>query len=224
MHQDYILRMIQQMTSFITRVLHLHEEGESEQALAELTHAYGRMSGLPASLVHGLSEDNLITLLTTQGRLNADKSLALAELLREEGHIYEDLDQFGEAYPRYLKALRLYLESLVEEEDLRAADFPGLDDVITRLEGYDLTAGVRGRLLPYLEVSGQFDRAENVLVHWVEHDPNAASITNTESFYRRLLTKTDAELIVGGLTRDEVREGLEWIEGLQRNGGISSAT
>lgn len=211
MHQDYVLRMIQQMTSFLTRVLRLHGEGESEQALVEITHAYGRMAGLPASLVHGLSEEDLINLMTSQGQLNADRVLALAELLREEGHIYEDLDRFEEAYPRYLKALRLYLEAMLDMDDLRASDIPGIDEVIERLDGYDLTPGVRDRLLPYLEVAGQFDRAENVLVHWVETDGDRASRVSLESYYRRLLTKSDAELMVGGLTRAEVREGLEWL-------------
>ncbi|MGD9713038.1 MAG: hypothetical protein AB7V46_13345, partial [Thermomicrobiales bacterium] len=90
MHQDYIVRMMQQMAIFITRVFRLRTEGEFEQAHAEVLSAYGHLTGLPASLVHGLSEDDLLSMLSSRGELPTDRCIGLAELLREEADIFRD--------------------------------------------------------------------------------------------------------------------------------------
>jgi hypothetical protein len=197
---------------FITRVLRLREDGDYDQALEQITQAYGRLAGLPASLVHGISEEDLLALLSTRGRLAADRCVALAELLREEGLVFEEQGRDDEALPRYLKALRLYLEALHEQESLRAADIPGLDDVVKRVSWLPLAAPTRELLLPYLEATGQFDQLENALVAWVEIDGEGEAAARAREVYKRLLTKPDAELIVGGLTRGEVDEALAALE------------
>ncbi len=210
MHQDYILRMVQQFSGFLVGVLRLRKEGKVEEALELLADAYGKMAGLPASLVYALSEDDLIALLRAQGRLDPERSLGLAELLREEGHTYDDVERYDESFPRYLKALRLYLEIVSEDEDLAETRIPGLEDVIEQLAGLDLPPQTTERLLAYLEEAGRFDQAENVLLHRLEATPdNRAAVDAVVRFYRRLLGKTNAELIVGGLTRDEVIDGLD---------------
>src|SRR5262245_48567365 len=162
MYQDYIMRMVQQFSGFLIRVLRLREEGQTEEALALLADGYGKLVGLPASLVHALSEDDLIALLRAQGRLDPERCLGLAELLREEGHTYDDVERYDESFPRYLKALRLYLEIVGEDEDLAEAKIPGLDDVIEQLSGLDLPVATAERLVAYLEEAGRFDEAENV--------------------------------------------------------------
>jgi tetratricopeptide (TPR) repeat protein len=210
MHQDYILRMVQQFSGFLVRVLRLRQEGKTDEALALLSDGYGRLAGLPASLVHALSEDDLIALLRAQGRLDPERTLGLAELLREEGHTYDDVEQYEESFPRYLKALRLYLEIIGDDDDLTATRIAGLDDVIEQLTGLDLPAESTERLLAYLEDAGRFDQAENVQLQRLDTAPDdQGAIDATVRFYRRLLAKGDAELIVGGLTRDEVVDGLQ---------------
>lgn len=214
MHQDYLMRMVQQFSGFLVRVLRLREEGKSEEALVLLDDAYGRLAGLPGSLVHALSEDDLMTLLRAQGRLDPERCLGLAELLREEGHTYDDLGRDDESLPRYLKALRLYLEIITEDEQLAEGRVPGLDDVIDQLAGFDLPTASAERLVNFLEESGRFDQVENLLLHRVDAAPDETGERDTAiRFYRRLLTRPDAELIVGGLTRDEVEDGLQRLEG-----------
>jgi tetratricopeptide (TPR) repeat protein len=209
MYQDYILRMVQQFSGFLTRILRLREEGKTEEALALISDAYGKLAGLPASLVQALSEDDLLTLLRAPGRLDPERCLALAELLREEAHTYDAVERYDESYPRYLKALRLYLEVVGEDEDLVSQRIPGLDDVIDQLAGLDLPEATANRLVAYLEEAGRFDQAENVLLNQVDGAADTRAATDAViRFYRRLWVKSDAELIVGGLTRDEVAEGL----------------
>jgi hypothetical protein len=63
-------------------------------------------------------------------------------------------------------------------------------------------------LLEYLEEKGRFDEAENLVLDWVDGESEDA-FTYASAFYSRLLELEDAELIVGGLTRDEVQAGLD---------------
>lgn len=208
MHQDYILRMIQQMGLFTTYILGKRRKGEDEEALVEVREAYGRMTGMHASLVHGLNEDDLLAMLTVQGATHPERLVAMAILLQEEGVIYSDLDRVNEALPRMQKALRLYLEAWDRSDVLRNETIPGLDSTITWMEGYPVTPTTRILLMEYLEEKGRFDEAENLLLDWVEDDTGGAT-EYANSFYRRLLELSDAELIVGGLTRDEIADGLK---------------
>lgn len=216
MHQDYILRMIQQLSGFLIRVLRLREEGEYEAALTELTDAYGRIAGLPATLVHALSEEDLIAMLRSQGRLDPERCFALAELLREEALVYDDLGNEQESAPRFLKALRLYLEAFEEPADLPAEmEVSGLEQVIDRLGDQPLPGPTRRRLIEYLVMTGRFDRAENVLL-WALELPDPAGELRREAiaFYELLLRKPDGELAEGGLPREEVEAGLERVRQL----------
>ncbi len=208
MHQDYIVRMMQQMAIFITRVFKLRTEGEFEAAYSEIISAYGHLTGLPASLVHGLSEEDLLVMLSSRGALPVDRCIGLAELLSEEAEVLRDQGYEDDAVLRDLKALRFYLEALRESEDLRAADLPGLDEVVARMSWYPVAEPTRNLLLPYLDETGQFDQLENVLVAWMDADDSGEAEQAAVDIYRNLLAKPDAELIVGGLVRAEIEEAL----------------
>ena len=135
------------------------------------------------------------------------------ELLPEEAHVYDDAKRYDESFARNVKALRLYLELVEEDDELLRDRITGLAEVIQDLSGLDLPNATSDLLISYLERTGQFDEAENVLSHRLESAPeNAEYVQAATSFYQRLLTKPDAELIVGGLTRDEVREALQRFE------------
>ncbi len=64
----------------------------TSKRLIEIEEAYGRMTGLHASLVHGLSEDDLVNMMTAQGSIHPERFVAMAILLHEEGDIYSDRD------------------------------------------------------------------------------------------------------------------------------------
>lgn len=208
MHQDYILRMIQQMGLFVTGIMQRRKDGNDEQALIEIEEAYGRMTGLHASMVYGLSEDDIVNMMTAQGSIHPERFVAMAILLHEEGDIYSDHKQVNEALPRMQKALRLYLEAWERSDTLRHETIPGLDQTIGWMAGYPITPRTRLLLLDYLGEKGRFDEAENLVMDWLDGESDDA-LEYATGFYTRLLELSDAELIVGGLTRDEVRTGLE---------------
>lgn len=207
--RDYILRMVQQATLVLTRVFGLRKQGDDEGALDVIEEAYGTLAGLSPSLVQGLSEDDLLGLLRTRGVLDADRCLALVELLREEADIYEDDDQPEESFPRYLKALRLTLEVMPELD--RTSAWPAAekrDELLDRLSSFELPPATLSRLIGHFEAAGRYDRAEDNCWELIEAAPGAATFALVRRFYERLLTLPDDVLGAGGLPRDEVSEGL----------------
>ena len=82
--------------------------------------------------------------------------------------------------------------------------------MISLLEGSTLSQPVKFKLFRYYDWSGEYATAENLLFQLVEVDyPEIRPIGIL--FYRRLQKKSDADLILGGLPRPEVEEGLREI-------------
>lgn len=205
-----MLRMIQQLSGFVAGLLKMRQQGEPARAIEVIGDAYGRFAGLNASLVHAISEEDLVNLLRARGGLDTEKSWALAELLREEALAYDDLGQTAEAEPRFVKSLRLYLEVVATADDLPAMfSVAGLDAVIERVADIDLPSSTFEKLLAFLVETRQFDRAENVAVWNLEWpDPDGRRHERAVGFYEDLLRMPDEVLEAGGLPHAEVVEGL----------------
>jgi len=217
MQQDYILRMIQQLSGFVTGLLQLRKSGRSTEALHQIEDAYGRFTGLSATLIHAISEDDLIQLLRARGGIDPDRAWAMAELMREEALTYDELGNEAEATPRFLKSLRLYLEVLdVIEEMPGVLNVDGLEEVAERVSDLELTASTRSRLVQYYVDTRRFDRAENIVLWNLEAaGESAKAINEGVAFYDELQGLADRDLEEGGLSRDEVDQGLERLLDLQ---------
>jgi tetratricopeptide (TPR) repeat protein len=210
MQQDYILRMIQQLGVFVRRVTGLREEGKTDEALHATGEAFGSMGGLNASLVHALSEDDLIHLLRARGAIDSDRCLALAEILREEASIYDDLGQPEQSLPRYLKALRLHLEAFPDPEDSPGPiSTDAIEALVERIPASSLSFQTFDRLISFLTESGKYAMAENVLLERHEALPEEEDLIGIgEEFYKSVLDQPDDGIEAGGLTREEAEEVL----------------
>ncbi len=207
--QDYLMRMIQQLSGVLARVAELRAGGKPDEALDEIGDAYGRFAGLNPSLVHVLGDEDLVALLRARGGLDPQRTYALAELLREEAEIYAEGGRLDEALPRDRKALRLYLEVLPELEDAPSPpDLAGLDAVVARLAASDIPRAAQALLLRHYEVAGRYDQAEDLLFDLLDADDAPETAELVRAFYVRLLALPDAALRAGNLPREEVEEGL----------------
>jgi len=202
--------MIQQLSGFVTSLLHMRQSGRTTEAIQQIEDAYGRFTGLSATLVHAISEDDLIQLLRARGGIDPDRAWALAELMREEALAYDELGNEAEATPRFLKSLRLYLEVLdVIEELTGLLNVDGLEEVAERVADFDLPPTTRLKLVEYYTGTVRFDRAENIVLWWVESSGESReAVEDAVAFYDDLRRKPDAELEQGGLPREEVEQGL----------------
>jgi hypothetical protein len=208
LHQDYLLRMIQQLSTFVAGLKQLRGNKQWEQLHVQIGEGIGRFAGLNPSLIHAISEEDLIQLLGARGGIDLDRWWALAELLREEGlALDEQGDQIG-ADRALSKSLRLYLEVLAEVDEVPPfLNVTDLEDVVERMKDRDLLRSTRLLLVEYLVSTGRFDIAENVAL-WALDGPDPLALADAAALYMELLRKSEGELVEGGLSREEVEAGL----------------
>jgi hypothetical protein len=96
--QDFLMRMVEQLTAVIARMLGLRKSGRAAQAVAEAERGYDLL-GLPSGLVDVLSAPALAELLASP-----EKIRLVADLLEEEAASLETLGDPRAAQKRALAA------------------------------------------------------------------------------------------------------------------------
>lgn len=213
MQRDYLLRMIEQFGAFVAALRHSRESQAWEVFDQDLEEGYGRFAGVSASLVHAISEDDLVTMLRARGGIDLDRWWGLAELLREEGLALEARGLPADG--AFLKSLRIYLEVLEEADELpRQLRVSDLEDVIERVGDLALTDASRRMLTTYFLALRRFDRAENLVLTSLDEEPtDEGRLEEAETFYADLARYGDDELAAGGLSREEVDLGQASVRG-----------
>jgi tetratricopeptide (TPR) repeat protein len=208
--QDYLLRMIQDLNAFMSRVIRLRREARPEEALELLTEESTRVAGLPPSLVYALSDDDLISTLTARGALEPERCFTIAELFREEGLVYNELDSADEASVRFAKATRLYTEALrLAPPDHPDIDMAGLRETLSNVHASNLSESTLDLLLETLIEREAYDLADNVIFELLEiEDDTGGPTERAEHTYRAILAGSDYALSRCGLERGEIEEAL----------------
>jgi tetratricopeptide (TPR) repeat protein len=210
-NKDYILRMAEQFGRTLAIIMHLRESNKHEDALIYIDDMFLQTTGLTSSFINSVSEEMLLQTLSPLGSLNVDKCLWTAALLKAEGDVYTDTDNTNESYYRYIKSLHLFLTVQLLERSLIFYD--EINDLLDKLEEYELPVKTKSMLFPYYELSGKYDQAENILFELIENDPSNNAIRNQgRAFYARLLQRGDIDLETGNLSREEVQESLAQLE------------
>jgi tetratricopeptide (TPR) repeat protein len=208
--QDYLLRMIQDLNAFMTRVIRLRREAKPEEALALLTEESSRVAGLPPSLVYAISDDDLVSTLTARGALEPERCFSIGELFREEGLVYEEMGQEDEASIRLAKATRMYVEALrLAPPDHPNIDLAGLRETLAHMHASHLSESTLDLLLGVLIERTAYDLADNVIFELLEiEDDTGRNANRAEETYRAILAGSDYNLARAGLERSEIEEAL----------------
>ncbi len=222
-NKDYILRMAEKIGRSLAIILGLRKYNQHEEALIYIDDTLLRTVGLTSRFINSLSDEMLVTTISPLGMLNIEACLWIAALLKAEGDIYEeDLDKSNESYYRYQKSLYLFLTAVLQEHIPTDADlYKDIEQLLQKLDDYELPLPLKSKLFAYYELSGQYAKAEDTLFDLMEsHETSKPSETNDKreliasgrAFYTRLLAKSDADLQAGNLARDEVDEGMAQLE------------
>ncbi|GAA3410320.1 DUF6483 family protein [Paenibacillus hodogayensis] len=232
---DYVMRMIEQLSSAMGVILGLKRQLKPEEALQLLEETYKRLFGLNPNLIRALSERDLTDLLNRQGEATAEKMLVVARLMKEEAELYSTLDRVDESHRLNRKALHITLTAAQESSDVPWLDIGGqVDELLDRLRPYGLPAETRRLLWAYYASVGRFADAEDYLFQLLQETPQTAEeqsqldrlLADADSFYERLLTLDEEVLEAGRLPLDEVKDSLEEIRALTaaRDAGKKSET
>ncbi len=208
--RDYILRIAEQVGRVLARVLYDREQEDYQGAHEFIEEQFRQMLGMGGGFVHSAPEETLLAMLTSMGVIDTEKCWLLATLLKADGEVYEAQEDENNSYYSYLKAINLFLAVLTSDGELHRLDpVPEVEGLLYKLSNYDLPGRTKTLLFRYFEQTGSFANAENTLYELLDADPEDREILESgRAFYRRLLHQSDAALTAGGLTRDEVEDGL----------------
>ena len=206
--RDYIVRMIEDMTQMVAKVLTLKQERKTTEALWEIDELLNRHFRLNSRLLNSLSVEDVIELFRIGGGLEVDKLQGVARMLQEEAGIYIEKNDDYAALSRLMKALHLYLYAYLHGADRNLLQImQGIDEVIAAVAAYRLPVKTEYLLLSYLESAGRFGKAEDSLYRLLDQGEEVAD--EGCELYQRLMRTDPNVLELGNLPLAEVIQGQE---------------
>ena len=208
--RDYIVRMIEDMTAMVAKVLTLKQERKTTEALWEVDELLNRHFRLNSRLLNSLSVEDIIDMFRFGGVIESDKLQGVAKLLKEEGSIYAVSGDKDAPLFRGMRALHLYLYADLHGADRELLNMTqDIDELLLEVKDYRLPSKTERLLMTYMESLGRYSKAEDSLYRLWEQGENV--IEEGEALYTRLLLKSPADLEQGLLPLEEVEQGLqEW--------------
>lgn len=146
---------------------------------------------------------------------DVDKSLVLADLLAMDGDWHALAGDDDTAAKCYAKSMNVLAESVLRQPfGVAKEHVERVEALEVKITHYDLPYETRERMFRLHERIGQFAGAEDDLFHlfdMAEGDDELSEYLHERgiAYYQRLLQLKDHELMLGGLPRSEVQEGLE---------------
>lgn len=116
LREDYLMRLIRQVAQFLGRILKLRDAGQTEAALKEVNAAFDDLFGSGREWLRDVDSNTMATMLE-----DPDSMRAYAQLLEQEGLIYEDQGKHGLSQLRLKSALELLLIALAHKGEEDAA-------------------------------------------------------------------------------------------------------
>ncbi len=213
LQKDYIMRLIQQLTRVLLKILFNVENKNFDAAQKEVDRAYAGLTGIDATMINSMSAEDIILLLSRGKKFEAEKCMMIAKLLKAEGDILDASQRTAAgAIEKYHKSLNLFLELYALQDELLIKNF--LDDLpvlINKTSGSLFDPGTKYKILCYYEHAGQYDKAENILFELAEIN-YPGIVEQGHEFYKRLLQKNNEDLIDGNLPREELLRGMKDLE------------
>lgn len=206
-----------EFSQILKKVLEYKSKYEYEDGLFELKKAYKQLLGLNGDLVEKLNIEDVMALVSAHEAAEVYKLIILTKILEAESDIYDSKNDIGKAINFKLKSLQVFNRAiLLDKETTLNTSKESIDQIIEYLNTYEIHAKAYEIIMEHFELMGRFDKAEDAFYDLLEENKyNTEFIKLGINFYSRLLEKEKDELDKGNLTFLEVKEGLEYLQGLQ---------
>lgn len=206
-NRDYILRMIEQLSRFLAKVMLMKDAKEYREAVGEIKKAGKMFLGLNPEAMEALSHHDLIRLWSVGNDLDAEKCALAAQIFRAEGEIYEHQGDTEKAFANYQKSLGFLTDTInFLKEKIPSELVASMDFLAQHTDMSTLPITLQHKLFTTYGVVGRYAKAEDLLFDIVREDPSF--VEDGKRFYERLLKRTDQELEEGNLPREEVVQSL----------------
>lgn len=211
------MRQIEIAGQMLARILGLAKGGRRDEALGLFDQAYQPLLGVSARVVSTLSEEQLLSLLTSGSMPDLRRVATVLELLKVEADLHAGAGNRAAAEPRYRRALALAGFLAARSEALPDAALAA--DLVERVATLELSVAQRMQLARVLEALGRYADAEDALFEAIDADPDdpgpgrpggprTPPVDIAIAFCQRLLALDPETLAAGGLPLDEVKASL----------------
>ncbi len=200
------MRLISQAALVLRRSMGLREQMKPNEALDLIDEFLSKELRIRTRLAMGLTDEQLLQMLTVGGVPNAESVAVIAAFLQEEADLLAELGQEDQALPRYEKALRLnlyLLRSNVEIQDWSLVE--RVQSLLKAIAPYRVDVETKRAIWGWHIDRGSFADAENLLYELA--GDSGVTAQEGEDFYDRLASNSDEQLESGGMPRDELEEG-----------------
>jgi tetratricopeptide (TPR) repeat protein len=188
----------------LARILGLAKGGRGDEALGLFDQAYQPLLGVSARVVSTLSEEQLLSLLTSGSMPDLRRVATVLELLKVEADLHAEAGHRAAAVARYRRALALAGFLAARAEALPDAALAA--DLVERTATLELPVAQRLQLARVLEALGRYADAEDALFEAIDADPDDPDPVDTAiAFCQRLLALDPEALAAGGLPLEEVK-------------------
>lgn len=113
--KDYLLRMIEEMASVLARLFGLSEENKFEEAIKLLDKTYDSFFKFEGKLLRFTPKESLLELLLENEKMEPEQLEVIAELLRAEAKIWQQMGKLELAIDVLKKSIQI-LEYLEKEQ------------------------------------------------------------------------------------------------------------
>jgi len=111
--QDFIMRQIQQLTQLLQQIIFKKKQNKHKEARQQIRDALERFTADQPKSFSELSLEETLCLFNQEGRFRAELAVAVADLLAEQGDLYQER-KFSQSQKSYAQALLLYQASARE--------------------------------------------------------------------------------------------------------------
>jgi tetratricopeptide (TPR) repeat protein len=212
--RDYLMRQIEQAAKMLAAIIKLARGGRPKDALGLFDQVYKPLLGVSGRVVSTLTDEQLISLLTSGSVPDLRRLATVLDAIKTEGDVLRLSGDAQAAASRDRRALSLAGHLAGRSTDLLDRELAA--DVVEHTGDLVLTGQQRLALARLLESLGRYADAEDAIFEAVEDLPDQSGPVDAGiAFYQRLLALPNGELEAGGLPRDEVKSSLAELLGRQ---------
>ena len=178
-----------------------------ELAKTLINKQFRALIGLDIDTISTLSFNTIKNMLSKENQYNAEKFIALGELLKLEGIVSEKENDIALKVFYYKKVIEAFNEGYEEDNSIDKKFLTESIDVIEDLKLYDIGIKYEKYIFRIYELLGKFDKAEDMLFQIIdESNKDKSIISEGIAFYNRLKELSNKDLEDGNLSLEEVRE------------------
>lgn len=182
-------------------------DGDIEKCKKLINKQFRALIGLDVETIDTLSFNTIKDILSKDNQYNAEKYIALGELLKLEGLISEKEENIQNKLFYYEKIVEAFFEGYEEDETINKKYLNESKEQIEELMQYEISINIEKKIFRLYELLGSFDKAEDLLFQMInETNRDKEIIEQGKAFYNRLKELPQSLLEKGNFSFEEVED------------------